>query len=281
MSDTFEVREYRMKATKLWAVSGTVAALSLLAPGVAFAQDDVSAQESVQIQLDSLNDSGATGTATLTPTSDGALKVHVESSGLVPGAPHAQHLHGGFDGTNFMCPPASADSDGDGFVSTVEGLPAYGDIQISLTTEGDTSADSGLALDRFPTADSSGNLRYDRTIPAGMLPEGTLEQLANLHIVQHGIDANGNGMYDLDALGESPLAKSLGVNGVPAEGTFPATCGMIAGAGAATMPHGGVDTGDGSTDDDAAVTALAATGGTALLGAAGIVAWRRKAGREH
>ena len=70
-------------------------------------------------------------------------------------------------------------------------------------------------------ADDSGTLAYERTIPADMLPEGTLEQLANLHIVQHGIDVNDNGMYDLDGLGESPLASSLGLDGVPAEATFP------------------------------------------------------------
>ncbi|WP_219417328.1 superoxide dismutase family protein [Pseudonocardia nigra] len=264
-----------MKLNKLWAL-GAAVALPLLVPGTA------SAQESVQIQLDALNNSGASGTATLTPTSDGGLRVQVESSGLVPGAPHAQHLHGGFDGTDFMCPPASADSDGDGFVSTVEGLPAYGDIQISLTTEGDTTAASGLALDRFPVADDSGNLTYERTIPAGMLPDGTLEQLANLHIVQHGIDVNGNGMYDLDGLGESPLAMSLGLDGVPAEGTFPATCGMVAGAAAATMPDGGVETGDGSAaDDGAGAAALAVVGGAALLGAGGVAVWRRRAGQER
>jgi hypothetical protein len=33
--------------------------------------------------------------------------------------------------------------------------------------------------------------------------------------VQHGLDVNGNDKYDLEGLGESTFAKSLGVSGVP------------------------------------------------------------------
>jgi hypothetical protein len=61
--------------------------------------------------------------------------------------------------TSCARPAATADTDGDGFISTIEGLPAYGEIQISLTTEGDVSTASGLALERFPVADASGSGR--------------------------------------------------------------------------------------------------------------------------
>ncbi len=251
-----------MRSLRFAAVAAALA-LPLAMAGTA------AAQESVQIQLDPLNDSGASGTATLTPTGDGGLQVEIDASGLVPNAPHAQHLHGAVDGTNFMCPTPSADEDGDGFVSTVEGLPAYGDVFISLTTEGDTSKSSGLALDRFPTADADGNLSYERTIPAGMVPEGTIEQLENLHIVQHGIDVDGNDKYNLDSpIGESPFASSLGVDGVPAEGTFPATCGMVAGAAAGVAPEGGVETGDGTSG----MPMLVVFGGMTMAGAAGALA---------
>jgi len=37
-------------------------------------------------------------------------------------------------------------------------------IQVSLTQNGDTSAASGLALDRFATANLFGVLTYERTI---------------------------------------------------------------------------------------------------------------------
>ncbi|NEE50180.1 hypothetical protein G3M55_36935, partial [Streptomyces sp. SID8455] len=72
--------------------------------------------------------------------------------------------HGSTDGHDFRCPDKSADKDGDGIVTTAEGLPTYGDINISLTTKGDTSKDSGLAVDRMPVADKNGKLTYSRTI---------------------------------------------------------------------------------------------------------------------
>jgi len=97
---------------------------------------------------------------------------------------------------------------------------------LSLTTKGDTSPKSGLAIDRMPTADADGNLSCTRTIE---LPAGAGAKLKNLHIVQHGLDANGNDKYDLEALGESSFAKSLG--GIEAAGTF----GLAGAAGGALL----------------------------------------------
>ncbi|MDI6102091.1 hypothetical protein QLQ12_26080 [Actinoplanes sp. NEAU-A12] len=78
------------------------------------------AEESVHVTLLALNRSGASGTAVLTSLPNGDLRVRVRSAGLVPNAPHAQHLHGSTDGMDFHCPPAFADTDGDGYVSTEE-----------------------------------------------------------------------------------------------------------------------------------------------------------------
>ena len=163
--------------------------------------------------------------------------------------------------------------DQDGQVTTEEGLPAYGDVIISLTTTGDTSPGSGLAVDRFPTADGQGNLAYRRTID---LPAGAGAKLRNLHIVQHGLDANGNGEYDLESLGESTFAASLGVAGLPEEATNPATCGTVSGAAAVgAPPAGGVQTGMGSGGDTASLTALGLAG-LALAGAGGALVHRRR-----
>ncbi|MEV6302142.1 hypothetical protein AB0M02_22190 [Actinoplanes sp. NPDC051861] len=233
------------------------------------------ADESVQVRLLELNRSGATGTATLTALDNGDLRVSIRSSGLVPGSPHAQHLHGSTDGMDFHCPAMSADRDGDGYLSTEEGMPDYGDIFISLTTGGDVSKASGLAVDRMPAADGNGRLAYDRTIAGADLPPGTLEHLKDLHIVQHGIDANGNGKYDLDALGESTLAKAAGLSGIPQEATNPALCGMVSGAAAGSVPVGGVATGDGSTRDSATIW-YAVTGLAGLLLLATYVISRRR-----
>ncbi|GAB3408783.1 LPXTG cell wall anchor domain-containing protein [Flindersiella endophytica] len=223
------------------------------------------ADDSVDVRLDALNDSGASGTATLTIESNGDLAVSIDAKGLVPNAPHAQHIHGATDGTDFMCPTDAADKDGDGIVSTTEGLPSYGDIFISLTTKGDTSKNSGLAVDRMPTADGDGNLEYSRTIPASELPEGTADHLRDLHVVQHGIDPNDNGKYDGDK--KSDLDPKL-----PAEATDPASCGMVTGAGMSDKPSQGVETGAGGTSGIEGMSwfalggfLLASAGGTVLV----------------
>lgn len=218
------------------------------------------------------NDSGSSSTAQLAVDGDN-LKISIKGTGFTPNAPHAQHFHGSFsDAKKFTCPDSSSDKDGDGQVNTEEGLPQYGDIVISLTTTGDTSPKSGLAVDRMPTADADGNLSYSRTFA---LPAGAGAKLKNLHIVQHGLDANDNGKYDLEALGESSFAKSLGVNGLPEEATNPAVCGTVTGASVGNMPSGGVDTGDGSTNgiESAGTFGLA---GAAFAAAGGMLIYRRR-----
>ena len=126
---------------------------------------------------------------------------------------------------------------------------------------------------RMPVADAKGRINYERTFPADMVPDGLLEHLSSMHVVQHGIDANDNGKYDLDALGESTFAKNLGKPGVPEEVTNPAICGVVQGAGAAHAASGGVDTGGAPAPDLNAP--LAATGAALLLLSAGLLIARR------
>jgi hypothetical protein len=173
----------------------------------------------------------------------------------------------------FFCPPPSADKDGDGQVSTEEGVPMYGGVVVALTTRGDTRAESVLDLDRFPVADANGDLTYDRTIPADQIPDSIVENIQHLHIVQHGLDVNGNGKYDMKSLGESVFAKSLGVDGVPEEGTNPATCGEV-------VPVGSVDTGGGGTNHNGEQVSLLVVGGATLAAAAGLFWLRRRLGRS-
>ena len=162
----------------------------------------------------------------------------IEAKGLVPGQPHAQHIHGSTDGHDFHCPDAGADKNGDGIVTTAEGLPAYGDINISLTTKGDTSKKSGLDVKRMPVAKKDGTLSYSRTITVS---QDVADHIKDLHVVQHGIDPNSNGKYDFGK-GKSELDPKL-----PQEATAPADCGMVKGAAVGSMPVGGVETGTGST----------------------------------
>jgi hypothetical protein len=185
--------------------------------------------------LSQVNGSGAAGTANLSLTGD-QLTVTIDSTGLTPGEPHAQHLHGMIGGHN-VCPTPADDTNGDGFITTTEATPSYGMINVSLTTTGDTGAStSALAVDRFPVADANGNLHYSRTITVS---SEVAANLGSLHIVQHGVDFNKDGTYDGDR--KSDLDPSL-----PAEATDPSDCGMLS-AVSTTTPVGGVQTGGGGT----------------------------------
>jgi hypothetical protein len=205
------------------------------------------ADTTVTAKLKGSNHSGVSGTAFLTTTDDGGLRVVIHARGLVPGIPHAQHLHGSTGGGHYMCPTAADDTNHDGLLTNEEAAGEYGNVFFALTTHGDTSPKSGLALDRMPVADASGHLDYDRTFSAHELPKGLLQHLSQVHVVQHGIDVNHNGRYDMAGAGVSTFALNLGIKGVPEEATDPASCGVVTGAMAPTSPHGGVETGGGSS----------------------------------
>lgn len=113
----------------------------------------------------------------------------------------------------------SADQNHDGFIDTLEGQPFYGVIAVSLTETGDTSPDSGLALDRFPVANSDGSYTYARTITVS---DEVRDSLTNGAIVVHGFDIDNSGAYDGSK--ESSIAA-----GVPFEATVPVACGAITG----------------------------------------------------
>ncbi len=225
------------------------------------------AGSSYQADLGALNESGVSGTGMVTLDGNQAT-VMIEASGLVDGAPHAQHFHIGAEGT---CPPADTDDDGDGFLSTTEGAPFYGDIGTSLTLEGDTSPDSGLAVDRFPT---DGELAYERTFEvsddvAAAFEDGTAV------LVLHGVDKDGSGTYDGDVM--SDLDPSL-----PMEATAPAACGSFAAAQMGETPAGSAETGAGGTAGVEQSAAIG-VGAVALAGAAaaGAVAYRRRSAGEQ
>ncbi|WP_418276489.1 hypothetical protein ACNHYB_00815 [Isoptericola jiangsuensis] len=201
------------------------------------------------------------------------LTVEFAADGLLAGSPHAAHLHYGEDAKN-QCPVEGDDTDGSGTITTSEGVPSYGSVQVSLTTEGDTSADSALAVDRFDTADG-GQIDYQRD-SVEVSPEIADEILAgDVALVVHGVDHDGSGAYDGDT--ESDLDPSL-----PAEATDPALCGMLTASQMDEMPTGGVQTGTGGT---AGIEnpGLLAGGGFALLAGAGLTTGlltRRRTARQ-
>jgi hypothetical protein len=188
----------------------------------------------LQASLSELNFSGASGSATATVKNQKIENIAISATGLAPDAPHAIHIHFGEDARH-ECPTMAEATNirsatDPPRLSTADGLPAYGDIVVSLTTTGDTTPASGLAVDRFPTS-TGGVLSYNRsniefTDVAGV---GTAKSIADAIrdgegvLVVHGNDYNDNGAYDFEAAGKSELDPAL-----PAEGTDPAACGVLA-----------------------------------------------------
>jgi hypothetical protein len=99
--------------------------------------------------------------------------------------------------------------------------PAYGPIVASLTTRGDTSPASALAVNRFPTA-PMGAIHYNRSINFSSAAVARAIKNGKGVIVIHGIDYNHNGKYDFASVGKSALNPSL-----PAEATDSALCGVL------------------------------------------------------
>jgi hypothetical protein len=117
-----------------------VAAAAVLCLPVSAAADT-----SVKAKLVEQNGSGVTGTVTLTALDDGGLKVVIRSKGLVPGQPHAQHIHGSAHGGHFSCPTVEKnDKDGDGVLTNEEATGEYGTVFLALTTEGGATPQDGL-----------------------------------------------------------------------------------------------------------------------------------------
>ena len=204
-----------MSKKKLGMVLLLAVAVSLSLASVAFAQNGT-ARGYFEADLEPLNRSGADGHAIL-HKEGGKLDTRIYTTDLAPNLPHAQHIHG-FEQAVSEC-PTLADSGRDNLITTVEGQPSYGPIQVSLTTRGDTSPASALAVSRFPVANKGGFVGYERTFS---VPDSVRKNLGKMAIVQHGVDLNNNGRYDFKSAGKSELDPSL-----PQEATIPANCGVI------------------------------------------------------
>ncbi|QNE16525.1 hypothetical protein FYJ92_15455 [Pseudarthrobacter sp. NBSH8] len=215
-----------------------LAAVSLGA-GPVMAQNAKAAEKTVTLTatLTQLNGSGASGTATAVVRNQKIRHIEVHATGLTPDAPHAQHIHYGNQALN-ECPTLAQDSNGDGRINTLEGVPAYGPVVVSLNTTGDTTPASFLDVSRFPVS-HGGSYDYSRdnieftdvagTGYPGAGGLGTAKQIADSIrdgegvLVIHGLDYDGNGTYNFsDPEGASELNPNL-----PAEATDPAACGVL------------------------------------------------------
>lgn len=122
---------------------------------------------------------GAVGEAEL-KIEHGVLTVKIEAEGLAPSIVHMQHIH-----ALHACPTPAADTNHDGIIDFVEGLPFYGAVIVPL----DSDISNGGTVDVYPTADANGRIRYEASASVATLEAalgGPLD-LANRAIVLHGV----------------------------------------------------------------------------------------------
>lgn len=189
-----------------------------------------------------------------------SAKFTLQVSGLLANSAHAANIYLG----QGQCPAVAAASSGGAgqSVSPVDPTPLLGTASASLTTTGDTSPSSALALTRFP---AEGAYTYSRTFDVDPAVTTALRNGTALFVI-HGVDGNDNGKYDETAGGA-----------VSSEASHPALCGGFVAAQMQSVPAGSADTGGGST----AVGSLSTEiwfGSAAVLAAMGIalVALRRR-----
>ena len=211
-----------MRSTKSLAVLAAAAATFPLLLGSSASASgpgaDVYRAHLQPVPHDRAADSGSnvTGTARLVHQGDGRLKVQVTVRGTSPNLPHLMHIHG-TEQARAEC-PTLADAPGgvdDRLIETIDGLDRYGPIQVTFATRGDTSASSGLALDRAPVANRNGTVQYSRTVS---IPVPLGLRLDDMHVVVHGEDLDDDGMYD-----PGPITAL----GAPLEAELPVACGEI------------------------------------------------------
>ncbi|MEO7130212.1 MAG: hypothetical protein ABIZ07_02420 [Dermatophilaceae bacterium] len=249
----------RKSSTLLLAIAA--AALPLAAAPAALADGGTT----YQATMDQINNSGGSGMFTIQVKGDQAtIKGHV--SGLATTFmggpyPHAEHIHADGKGT---CPGPSADANGDGIVDTVEGQPAYGKVATSLTTSGDSSPKSAVAVKRFP---SGGAYDYNRTITLDSTTMTALKS-GNAVIVVHGLDP-------ANLSKKAQNAKSNLDPALPLAATAPALCGVLS-----ASPVGGPNTGSGSAAGGPEL-GLAAGGGALVLLGGGALLWSRRRVQDH
>ena len=256
-----------MKRTMRAAVAAPVLGVAGL---LAFAGPAAAAEGSVQARLEpvAVNGVQASGQG-MVQISGTTLSFTLAAQGLLDGAPHAAHIHFGATARH-ECPTASdnnaaalgGETKPEEHLSTTEGAPAYGEIVVSLTKTGDTSPDSGLAVDRFA---AEGDFEYSRGDVQVSEQVAQAIVAGDAVVVVHGVDHDGDGQYSPGERGVSDLDPSL-----PGEATDPALCGVLNASQMGSMPSGGVETGAGSTTgiENAGLIgagALAAAAGGAVL----------------
>lgn len=158
---------------RLTAGGASIALAVAVAPTAVVAQN-ANATTVARADLRALNNSGASGQATLRLSADQrTLTVQIKATGLEQGGVHVSHIHGltnGGTAVDSVCPTTSDDIDGDRYVELGEGLPKYGPILIN-----------------FNNVDPDADGRVDFTTTVELTGAENVTPLQMRHIVIHGL----------------------------------------------------------------------------------------------
>lgn len=154
------------------------------------------------------------------------ITARVSVKGAAPNMMHMQHIH-----TGTSCPTMAADTNRDGIVDVVEGIPAYGAILVPL--DGDLSSQAAGGM-MSPMANRAGNYNYMKsTSLRAMLtdlhmpnlnPSGPVAKLAAnealrlevRHVVIHGVPES-----------TALPSTAMGLPGASAQMALPIACGEL------------------------------------------------------
>jgi hypothetical protein len=209
----------RLLAAGAVLAAGAAGGVSIAATSSSADQSPRATSDHTHAELAPLNNSGVFGESDVNVVDGNVIEVSLTANHLLRGLPHAAHIHFGKQATN-ECPTVRDDHNHDHRLNTAEGVPEYGPVRVSLTTKGDTSPKSTLAVNRYETA-KRGDIDYSRS--GIKVSPRVLRGIraGKAVVVIHGIDYNHNGTYDFSA-GRSELDPSL-----PAEATDPVSCGVL------------------------------------------------------
>jgi hypothetical protein len=144
-------------------------------------------------KIDDLNGSGVEGEVLAFFDDDtDKLTLIVTADGLEENQVHLMHVHGFTDGRDAVIPDLRDDTDRDGYIELLEGVPDYGGIllNVKLNHADGSGGDNGHSHEGgfagFPLA-PDGEIRFMETyqLPADMLDADA--DLQNYHFVIHGM----------------------------------------------------------------------------------------------
>lgn len=239
-------------------ISGIAAVLaygiiSYPSPTMAMSNSDIKISDASQryiADIDPLNKSNADGTAEFVKKGK-QLTVTINANGLEPGL-HPQHIHGQ-EKANAECPTDGDDINNDGFISVLEGAPAYGPIKLNLTspqTAFGTPPTPALFApfagtadnNNFPTAGADGKLHFVQTYTfdnsdVAQAAFKSLTPLKDQHFVLHGGTAPLGVDADAFAALGAPRPEGFNPNGRSYDVLLPVGCGQIDKVIGAPLPN--------------------------------------------